>query len=153
MDKKTLKIISQIEAESKDKPYIQELCKTLKGQLKKDKSNDAKKIIDNLAEMYPTLKESQKIIKEQLIENTDDTCTDESQSDTELVFDPIKLEVDGVINEYWIDFHKFVWDNDLKRIGKIENNKFIEFKEKKERLNDIKKKNKNIRENFKELDN
>ncbi len=155
MDKKTLKIISQIEAESKDKPYIQELCRTLKGQIKKDKNKEAKKIIDNLAEMYPTLKDSQKAIEAKLIEHPEDFQTDESLSESELVFDPIELEVDGEKREYWIDFHKFIWNDNLKRIGKIDKGKFIEFnnKKNKEKLLKIKEKHKDIIQIFKELDN
>lgn len=153
MDKKTLKIINQIEEESKDKPHVQELCQILKGQIKKNKSKDAKKIINNLTEMYPTLKESQKIIEAQLIENVTDIYTDESPNETDLVFDPVELEVDGIKDEYWIDSNKFVWNKDLKRIGKIEKGKLIEFKGKKDKVDNIKKKHKNIQKIFKELNN
>lgn len=153
MDKKTLKIINQIQTESKDKPHIQELCQTLKGQIKKDKSKDAKKIIDNLAEMYPTLKESQKAIEAKLIENPDDLNTEESPIEKDLVFDPIELIVNDKKDEYWLDSQNFVWNNSLKRIGVIEKGKFINFKFNKKRIENVKNNHKHISEIFRESNN
>lgn len=115
MDKKTMKLINQIEKESKDKPQIKELCKILKDQIKKDKSTEAKKIINELAKLCPELKDIKQDVENKLIESNEEYINEK------IIFDQI------VINNtlYWIDKRNNIWDDSFNFVGFMSNNNFI----------------------------